>query len=240
MDFRGFPTILAILLLTVLFVQPVLSGTTVTSDNLENDEASALFNRAEVLLVDDDYENAIRLFDQALASNTTLIKKTDIHLYIYRDKAYAQIQLGLYDDAIATVNEGLAFYPRDPMLWNNKGYALYRTGRMQDALAAYDSAVSFDRNYTTALINRGDILNRMGRYPDAVAAYVRANETDPFNIAAAQGLEAARRGEAESTRTMMILLAVVIVAAVGVGVWYLRFRKAGEPAPEEKSRRSKK
>jgi len=75
MVFRKFPTILAVLLLTVLFVQPVLSGTTVTSDNLENDEASILFNRAEFLLVDDDYENAIKLFDQALASNTTLNQK---------------------------------------------------------------------------------------------------------------------------------------------------------------------
>jgi tetratricopeptide (TPR) repeat protein len=240
MDFRKFPTILAILLLTVLFIQPVLSGTTVTSDNLENDEASVLFNRAELLLVDDDYENAIKLFDQALASNTTLIKKTDIHLYIYRDKAYAQIQLELYDDALATLNEGLAFYPQDAMLWNNKGYALYRTGKMQDALAAYDSAVSFDSNYTIAHINRGDTLIQMGRYPDAVAAYIRANETDPFNTAAADGLKAARKGEAESTRTMTILLAVFIVAAIGVVGWYVRFRKAGEPAPEEKRERSKK
>ena len=41
-----------------------------------------------------------------------------------RDKAYAQIQLENYTDAIATVDAGLALYPRDAMLWNNKGIAL--------------------------------------------------------------------------------------------------------------------
>jgi tetratricopeptide (TPR) repeat protein len=240
MDFRKYTTILAILLMAALFVQPVVSEATITSDELEKDEATVLFNSAEVLLVKGDYEDAIKLYDQALASNITMIKKTDAHLYIYRDKAYAQIQLERYNDALATLNGGLAFYPQDAMLWNNKGYALYRTGRMQEALSAYDSAVSFDGNYTTAHINRGDTLSRMGRYSDAGAAYIRANETDPFNIAASDGLEAARKGEAESARTMTVLLLIVIVAAVGVIAWYLIFKKPNEPAPEEKRARTKK
>ena len=241
MDFRKLPTILAILLLTVLIIQPVSSANiTMTSDNLEKDAATGLYNSGDVILVKGDYENAIKLFDQALASNTTMLKKTDALLYLYRDKAYAQIQLGKYTDAIATVDAGLALYPSDAMLWNNKGYALNRLGKTQDALTAYDKSVSFDSNYTTAYINRGDILSQMGRYTEAVAAYTKANETDPFNIAAADGLAAAKKGESGSSMTMTIISVIVIIAAAGVVIWYVKFRKPAEPAPEEKKSKSKK
>lgn len=244
MDFRKFPTILAVFLLTVLVIHPVLSADTrvanVTSEHLENDAATSFYNNGEQLVVNGDYENAIKLFDQALASNTTIIKKTDAILYLYRDKAYAQIQLVKYTDAIATVDAGLALFPNDAMLWNNRGYALSRLGKTQDALTAFDKSVSFDRNYTTAYINRGDTLSQVGRYTEAVAAYTRANETDPFNIAAADGLAAAKKGEAQSFPTMAILLVIVVIAAAGVVIWYVKFRKPAKPAPEEKKSKSKK
>jgi tetratricopeptide (TPR) repeat protein len=126
------------------------------------------------------------------------------------------------------------------MLWNNKGYALSRLGKAQDALAAYDKSVSFDRNYTTAYINQGDILSQMGRYTEAVAAYTKAIETDPFNIAAADGLAAAKKGESQSFPTMTILIVIVLIAAAGVVIWYVKFRKPAEPAPEEKREKIKK
>ena len=241
MSFRKFLTILAILFLTVLIVQPVLSANyTVTSYDLEKDAATGLYNSGETLVVKGDYENAIMLFDLALASNTTMLNKTDAILYLYRDKAYAQIQLERYTDAIATVDTGLALYPSDAMLWNNKGYALNRLGKTQDALTAYDKSVSFDRNYTTAYINRGDVLSQMGRYTEASEAYIRANETDPFNVAAAEGLEAAKKGGSESSLNMAILLAIVLIVAAGIVVWYVKFRKPAEPEPEERRTKSQK
>ena len=63
---------------------------------------------------------------------------------------------------------------------------------------AYTIAVSYDGNYTNAYINQGDVLSEMGRYTEAVKAYTRANETDPFNIAASDGLAVAKKGEAQS------------------------------------------
>jgi tetratricopeptide (TPR) repeat protein len=246
MDFRRFATILAVLLLTVLIIQPVLSADNVTktvtnqTSDLERDIATGYYNNGERSIVNGDYDTAIKLFDQALASNTTMLKKTDALLYLYRDKAYSQIQLKKYNDAVTTLDEGLALYPTDAMLWNNKGYALSLLGKTQDALASYDKSVSFDRNYTNAYLNRGNLLSELGRYTEAAAAYTRANETDPFNIAASDGLAAAKKGEAGSTRTMTILLVIVLVAAIGIVVWYVKFRKPSEPAPEEKKTKSKK
>jgi len=254
MDFKKFPVLLAVFLLAVLIVQPVLSAGNLTTllsagnvvnvtnhtSDLEKDIATSYYNNAEHLLVDGHYADAIALYDQALASNTTMIYKSDALLYLYRDKAYAQIQLENYTGAIATLDAGLATYPKDAMLWNNKGYAQYRLGKMQDALSSYDKSISFDGNYTTAYINKGDILSTMGRYSEAVTAYTRANETDPFNLAASGGMEAARKGEAESTGTMTLVLVIALIAAVAGMVWYVRFKKPAERAPEEKKPPSKK
>ncbi len=260
MNFRKYLLILAVFLLTVLIVQPalsaddisgVVSNMSVTSGNttrivtnqtsdLEQDRASYYYNNAERVLINGHFENAIELFDQALALNTTMMKKTDALMYLYRDKAYAQIQLEKYNDAIITADAGLAVYPSDAMLWNNKGYALSRIGKPQDALNAFDTSISFDSNYTTAYINRGDILSQMGRYPEAVSAYTRAGETDPGNPVALEGLTNAKKGAADSARTMTIVLVIVFVVAIGIAVWYVRFRKPAEPEPEEKKAKSKK
>jgi tetratricopeptide (TPR) repeat protein len=255
MDFRKYPAILAILLVTVLVVQPVLSATTTTSDNLEKDIATSYFNNAQRILAACDpgaacdYESAVKMYDQALASNTTMLKKTDALLYLYQGKAYAQIQLENYSAAVATVDAGLAAYPNDAMLWNNKGYALYRLGKTQDALVAYDTSISFDGNYTNALINRGNLLNEVGRYSEAAVTFIKANETDPFNINASDGLKAARARTGESGNnlptttnqtatnqpvTTVLIIVIVLVAAIGIIVCYVKSRKQAGPAPEEK------
>ncbi len=231
MNFRNCLIIAAVFLSALLVVQPGLSAENVTTvvtnltADLENDAATKFFNYGEQTLNQGDYGNAIAFFDQALAGNTTILKKTDALLYLYRDKGYAQIQLGNYSAAIATLDQGIASYPEDAMLWNNRGYALERLNEAQDALASYDNAVSFDRNYTTAHINRGNVLSQLGRYPEAVDAYTQANATDPFNSAAAAGLEAAKKGQEDASRTMTIVLAVVVAAIIALIVWYVRFHK---------------
>jgi tetratricopeptide (TPR) repeat protein len=258
MKMRGSLIIPAVFLLAMLTIQPALSadtlstvigqsGTnnttmTVTGDlDLRNDTASQLYNSGDTLVAKGDYENAIALFDQALASNTTILKKTDALLYLYRDKGYAQIQLGNYTGAIATLDAGIGLYPKDAMLWNNRGLALEKLGKTQDALAAYDKAVSFDRNYTRAHVNRGILLTQMGRYSEAVEAFSRANETEPFNEDILDWLDTARKGESESTGMLPVLFAVAIIAAAaGIIVWYVKFRKPAEPGPEAKKAKSRK
>jgi len=259
MTLRKLFTIVAFLLLIVLIVQPALSAPDITSlvtnntaenvsrivtnntADLQKDNGTIFYNYGVQSLNIGDFENANRYFDKALAENTTMMNKTPVLQYLYENKAYVLIQLEKYNDAIATADAGLAFYPTDAMLWNNKGYALSRLGKPQDALKAYDTSISFDGNYTNAYINRGNVLTEMGRYSEAVAAYTKAGETDQTkNDFIAEKLMNAKNGEAQSTRTMTIILAIVLIAAVGTVVWYVKFRKPAEPEPEEKETKSKK
>jgi tetratricopeptide (TPR) repeat protein len=258
MNFRRYHVPAAIILLAVLLVPPVLSADTVTAENvandsvakfiagenvtsvtnntadLENDAGTKFYNYGVQSITLGDYNAAIGYFDQALQQNLTMLHKTDALLYLYQGKSYAQIRTREFAGAVTTADAGLAVYPKDAMLWNNKGWALENLGKNQEALAAYDQAVAFDANYTNALINQGNLLAQMGKYQEATAAFVRANETDPFNVAASDGIDAARKGEAGSSRNMGILMVVVVAAAIGIVVWYVKFRKPAEPEPKKK------
>jgi len=194
MKIRQFVYILAILLLIVGFVQPVAAA-----ENETRDAATDYYNAGFLSLNSNEYQRAIDLYDQALASDTTMIRQTDSLQDIYRGKSYALIQLNKYEDAIRTVDQGLAIYPGDFMLWNNKGYSLFNLGNYTEALKSYDTAISFNQNYTRSLINKGDTLYKMGRFQDAVDSYLKANVTDPGNQAAMDGIEKANNATATLT-----------------------------------------
>ena len=232
MKFGQFIHILVIIALIACFVAPVLA-------EASTDEATMYYNVAEISLSRNNYESAIASFDQALASNTSMIKLSDALLYTYRDKGYAQIQLRKYNEAIQTLEQGLSLYPKDQMLWNNKGYANYNLGKYSEALAAYNNAINFEKNYTIALINKGDTLSKMGQYQDAVDAYTKAIESDPGNRDATTGLAAAQQGAASAIPTTMIAIAIVIIIVAAGAVWYFKFRKP-EVKPEEKKSKGKK
>ena len=93
------------------------------------------------------------------------MNRTDALLYTYQGKAYAQIQLGNYTEAIVTLDTGLARFPTDPMLWNNKGYAQYSLGKYADAVTSYDRALASDGNYTLALSQQGRCSGKNGELP---------------------------------------------------------------------------
>ena len=227
--------ILAILAIISCIVMPVMAA----DDNQTQDPALTFYNRGVRVLSENDYANAILLFDQALASNTTQIKVTDALLYTYQGKSYALIQLGKFDDAIQAVDQGLAIYPKDTMLWNNKGYAQFKQGNYAGAVTSYDKALSFDKNSTPALINKGDALYQMGRFQDAIDAYNTVLADNPNNTAATAGLALAQKGAATSTQTTTIVLAIVLIVAIGGAIWYVKFRKPVEQKKPEKSKKKK-
>ncbi len=64
--------ILAILLLIIVFAQPVIAA-----ENETHDAATDFYNAGVRLLEEKEYTRAIAEFDLALASNTTMIRQSD-------------------------------------------------------------------------------------------------------------------------------------------------------------------
>jgi tetratricopeptide (TPR) repeat protein len=235
MKIRHIVYILAILLLIGGFVAPVAA-----EENQTPDAGTTFYNKGVVLLNSNEYQRAIELFDQALASDTTMIRQSDALLYTYQGKSYALIQLNKYEDAVQTLDEGLKIYPKDFMLWNNKGYALYNLGKYGDALKSYDTALGIDQNYTPSLVNKGDTLYKMGKFTDAVDAYSKANVTDPGNKKAMEGLDKAQKAASSEIPLNPIVIIVILVIVAGGVIYYLKFRKPAEEKPTEKKTKGKK
>jgi len=226
--------ILALLLVCAVTIIPAMAANETTTP----DAATSYYNNAVRLTASGDYLRAIALYDQALGSNTTMIRVSDALLYTYQGKAYAQIQLGNYTDAITTINAGLVEYPNDEMLWNNKGYAQYSLGKYADAVTSYNRALASDGNYTGAMINKGDALVKMGNYQDAITAYKSALETDPGNNATATKLADAEKATASALPVTLIVIVVVIVVAAGFA--YSVTRKKPDSSKKASSQPDKK
>jgi tetratricopeptide (TPR) repeat protein len=211
--------ILAILAIAACLVQPVLGLDTNTTN------ATVYYNRGSISASAGDFERAVAFFDLALASNLSTVSKADTLMYIYNDKTAALTDLGRYDEAVATADQGLALYKKSPGLWNNKGYALYKQGKYDDAVTAYDMAISTaeaqNETYLKGYINKGIALNKAGRSYDAVGAFNKALQLDPGNADATAGLAEAQKG----TMTTNIVLGVIVVVALCLAVWYIKFRK---------------
>ncbi len=205
MKIGQFVHILAILVLICIFVQPVMAA-----ENQTTDAATDFYNIGVNLLKTKEYERAITAFDQALASDTTMLRQSDGLLYTYQNKGYAFIQLSNYTAAIQTIDQGLAIYENDEMLWYNKGYALFRLGKYQDALNAYDKVLRINNASLPALNNRGDTLFEMGRYQDAVDSYTRANALEPNDTYSIEGLAKAQSAAAAVTPLITTLTPTIV------------------------------
>lgn len=78
------------------------------------------------------------------------------------------------------------------VMTTNRGIYLTSHGRHVEAIDAYRRALAIDSAYPLAYRKLGDSFFALGQYAEAVDAYQRAVALDPEDMAARQGLEAAR------------------------------------------------
>ena len=230
MQLRQLVISVGLFVIICILIQPV---TAILINGNETDDGTYYYNLGTRLVAAGDFERAINAYDTALASNTTIIRMSDGLLYAYRNKAFAQIQLGMFADAADTTNQGLALYPRDAPLWNNRGYSLFKLGRYPEAIAAYDQALTIDTNYTKGWINKGDTLFEAGRYREAVVAYTSALATDPGNADATAGLARAQQKAAEISPVFVIAAIAAVAIIVGAVYYLMKGKKAGKSQKEK-------
>ncbi len=162
------------LLLAGLFLLCTIPA--VQADDYAPDESTNLTNEAILLIHNGstDYEKAIALIDRAFAVNSPNFAN---RVYGLELKSYAQIQLGNYTGALATIDQGLAI-EETAVLWNNRGYVSYLQGDYAGAVKAYDRVLEIDPAYTVALLNKGNALMELQKYNDAIDAYTLAFAAD--------------------------------------------------------------
>ena len=122
-----------------------------------------------------NYEEAIELLDVVSENDST-------YTSILVSKAYYQLALQQFDEAIITIDEGLQTDCGDlkASFYQNKGAALIGQEKFEEAIEVLDEALKlFPKNHLLNF-NKALSLERLGRIEEAVKEYETTITLDPF------------------------------------------------------------
>ncbi|BAY98870.1 TPR repeat-containing protein [Tolypothrix tenuis PCC 7101] len=151
----------------ILKIQELIAQTYQTPDR----QYYLLINLGSLHLAGQDYKEAMDTYEKALE-----IKPDD--RYALNLRGIALLNLGRYEEAVASYNKGLKIQP-DQYAWYFRGNALRNLGHYEEAIASYDKALELKPDYHQAWYFRGNALRNLGRYEEAIASYDKALELKP-------------------------------------------------------------
>jgi tetratricopeptide (TPR) repeat protein len=147
-------------------------------------------NYGNSLLEDDQFEEAIAYFDEALRINPGYAKAL-------KNKGRALLELGDIDEAIECFTGVLHIRGDWPEVYHNLGLAYAEQDKHELAIKNYNKALQLKPEYPNVLNNLGASLKKQGRIDEAIKRWEKALAFEPdhpnahFNM----GLEKAKRGK---------------------------------------------
>ena len=121
---------------------------TYLAENLDLERsADLLFDQGNILLVNEEYEEAIASYERAVEINPD-------DQDAWYGLGYALGNLGRYEEAIASYERAVEINPDKEKAWYNRGIALGNLGRYEEAIASYERAVEINPDYQDAWYNK--------------------------------------------------------------------------------------
>jgi eukaryotic-like serine/threonine-protein kinase len=187
---------------------PSSSTSSETQQPDRNAEAQLVMslNQANTLRQQEQYDQALQAYDQALALKADSVEAhwgrcyslnrlqrlpeaiaaCDAALAINPNdaqalwsKGYALEQQQNYQAALQLYNQAIAQNADFAEVWNNKGTSLLFLSRPDEAVAAFDQAIKLNPDFAEAWNNRGAALWSLQRFDEAIASIDKAIEIDP-------------------------------------------------------------
>ena len=160
------------------------------NDHGEGKDSFLICQKAVCLSLLDRRDEAITLYDQALAINPK-------DYNALRNKAATFAEKGKGDEAIALYDQALAINPKDYNALRNKGVALSRQGKEDDAIALYDQVLAINPKDYHALRQKGVSLSEQDKENEAIALYGQALAISPkdYHALRQKGVSLSRQGK---------------------------------------------
>lgn len=158
---------------------PTFSASVVKGAATES-EYVTLFSLGQIAYFEEEYEEAVRLFDEALKLDLDPERTNELNVataYMYR--GYAKSFLEDYEEALADVNSALEIDPQFARAFNFRGYIYDSQDKPEEALAEYEMAIELDPEYGTPYNNIGIYYKDQNDYETALSYYNKAIEADP-------------------------------------------------------------
>jgi tetratricopeptide (TPR) repeat protein len=160
--------------------------------------ADGFFNQALDCAAACDYEQAVKLYSEAIRLDPTYVQAYNnrgncyyrladykkaiddfseaIKLNADKTNAYSNRancfkEIGKFEEALFDLNKAIELDPCYAKAYNNRGHLNYTMGKFEDALDDYNRAISMDSQYETAHLNRANVLFDMKKYDEAIRDY---------------------------------------------------------------------
>ncbi len=135
--------------------------------------AGVMTIQADELVAQGKYEEALVLYDQALALESKLP-------LTWTGKGVALNRLGRYEEAITALDTAIALNPSYTKAWYEKADALYGMKRYDEAITVYDQAIQVNPEFSyRAYYGKANTLAAMGDYAGAIRLYDQALVLQP-------------------------------------------------------------
>lgn len=94
-------------------------------------------------------------------------------------QGWCQGILGIWDEALTSLNKVVELNPDDGVAWSMRGTALAILGHDDEALVSFEKAIELNPDDALNWANRGASLLSVERYDEALASFDKAIEFDP-------------------------------------------------------------
>jgi tetratricopeptide (TPR) repeat protein len=120
----------------------------------------------------DEPEPALSLIDASIAADP-------INPIALLERGRVLVDLGRYQDAIASFDEAISLKPKSAMAFFHRGRALAALNHPMRGIESFEQAIELQPDFALAHLHRGLALGHLGRFAKAIACYDKAIELDP-------------------------------------------------------------
>lgn len=163
--------ILTLLVCTAQLSYQARNVQAITSQTINSTFVSEKIQEGDLLMNKSKYEDAIRLYDQALKVDPRSVEALN-------GKGLAFNKLVRYEDAISWFDSALKIKPTSAQILNNMGVSLANLDRFEEAITWFDKALRVNPNFVDALYNKGGALAELGKFDEAAKWTNKALEAD--------------------------------------------------------------
>lgn len=145
----------------------------IAEEKAKNEATKASFEQGRTAMAAKNYDEAIRLFDQAAKNDPTQ------HV-IFANLADAYSNAKKYDDAAAAYNKAIELKPDEAGYYNNLGIVLANAGKIEEATQKLQKAAELNpAGAGQSYYNLGAVLTNKGKTKEAGDAFKKAIELNP-------------------------------------------------------------
>ena len=156
-------------------------GSGQTDSSARSHDAERLNHRGVEHLNKKEYDEAIKLFREALQVQSDYVPALD-------NLGKALDGTGKDDEAIADFDKALKIAPENAALHSDKALALYHEKKYEESAAANREALKIHPDFAEAQNGLGAALQGLGKNDEAVQAFRKAVELNPKNVDALNNL----------------------------------------------------